>query len=622
MAGNLGDAVLHFKGDTKDLEEKTKSAGDKVSSAMKGIAGTMTGVFATATATATAMLGKMVKSAVSSYADLEQNIGGVETLFKQSADRVIENSKKAYKTAGISANAYMETVTSFSASLLQSLGNDTEKATDMADQAIIDMSDNANKMGTDMAMIQSAYQAFAKQNFTLLDNLKLGYGGTRGEMERLIADANAVKEANGEMADLTIDSFADITEAIHIIQTEMGITGTTAKEAEATITGSVNAMKGAFDNFLNGSGGVEELVDSIVTVVGNVSDAIIKLAPNLIDGIVKLVNALLPKIPELVRKLLPAMLEGIKQITQGLIQNLPNIIQTLIDCIVDIVEALAEALPDIIPDLVDAIIEGILTLLDNIDVLIEAGLKLVMGLITGIINAIPKIIEAIPRIIEALIDGLIEGIPKIIEMAPQIIIGIVTGLVTALGKIFEVGAEIISNLWDGITSMFGQLWEWIKSVPEKILGWIWDGLKGIANIGRDLIEGLWNGIKDCAGWLWDKISGFFGDIWDGICDFFGIGSPSKLFEEGLGKWIPAGFAVGIEGNLEPLQNAIDDMDDIVLSSFDMQPELSGQMSSSYSPNTIVNVQNNMEIDPLGQLVNNVKTFSGGAKNDYNWGAGV
>lgn len=133
---------------------------------------------------------------------------------------------------------------------------------------------------------------------------------------------------------------------------------------------------------------------------------------------------------------------------------------------------------------------------------------------------------------------------------------------------------------------------------------------------------MWNGIKDCAGWLWDKISGFFGDIWDGICDFFGIGSPSKLFEEGLGKWIPAGFAVGIEGNLEPLQNAIDDMDDIVLSSFDMQPELSGQMSSSYSPNTIVNVQNNMEIDPLGQLVNNVKTFSGGAKNDYNWGAGV
>lgn len=174
MAGNLGDAVLHFKGDTKDLEEKTKSAGDKVSSAMKGIAGTMTGVFATATATATAMLGKMVKSAISSYADLEQNIGGVETLFKQSADRVIENSKKAYKTAGMSANQYMETVTSFSASLLQSLSGDTEKATDYADRAIVDMADNANKMGTSIEMIQNAYQGFAKQNYTMLDNLKLG----------------------------------------------------------------------------------------------------------------------------------------------------------------------------------------------------------------------------------------------------------------------------------------------------------------------------------------------------------------------------------------------------------------------------------------------------------------
>jgi phage-related protein len=206
-------------------------------------------------------------------------------------------------------------------------------------------------------------------------------------------------------------------------------------------------------------------------------------------------------------------------------------------------------------------------------------------------------------------------------MAPQIIMGLVEGIFMSLGKIVEVGVNIITKLWEGIKSMFGQLWEWIKEVPSNILTWIWDGLKGIGSIGVDLVKGLWNGIKSVKDWIWDKISGFFGDLWDGICDFFQIGSPSKLFAEGLGQWLPKGLAVGIETNLDSVEDAIDDMNDIVASSFDLQPDISG-IGSTFSPQTIVNVQNNMELDPLGQLVNNVKTFSGGAKNDYNWGAGL
>ena len=618
---NLGDATLHFKADDKDLEEKTSALSSKLKNTFSGMGKAIGGTFATAFATATGMMASLTKSAINSYADLEQNIGGVETLFKKSADRVIANAKKAYKTAGLSANQYMETVTSFSASLLQSLGNDTEKATDMADQAIIDMSDNANKMGTDIAMIQSAYQAFAKQNFTLLDNLKLGYGGTRGEMERLIADANKIKEANGEMANLSIDSFADMTEAIHIIQTEMGITGTTAEEAEKTITGSMNAMKGAFDNFINGSGTPEELIDSIITVFNNIINALIELVPKLADGLVKLVNGLIPEIPNIVMKLLPSLLKGILNLTQGILKAIPDIIQTLIDSLVMIIQAIAEALPTLIPQIIDAIIDGILTIVENIDLLIECGIQLILGLIQGISEALPRLIEKAPLIIEKLVTGIISAIPIIIENAPKIIFGLIEGLVMAFGKIVEIGAKIITKLWEGIKSMFGTLWEWIKELPSNILTWIWDGLKGIASIGIDLVKGLWEGIKSVKDWIWDKIKGFFSGIVDGILDFFGIGSPSKLFADEIGQWLPKGLAVGIEANTDSVESAIDNMNDIVASSFDLQPDISG-IGSTFSPQTIVNVQNNMELDPLGQLVNNVKTFSGGAKNDYNWGAGV
>jgi len=640
---NLGDAVLHFKGDSKDLEEKTSGLGTTLKNTLGGVGKTVAGVFATATVTATAMVTSLTKKAMNSYADLEQNVGGVETLFKQSADRVIENSKKAYKTAGLSANQYMETVTSFSASLLQSLEGDTEKATDYADQAIIDMSDNANKMGTDMSMIQSAYQGFAKQNYTMLDNLKLGYGGTKTEMERLIADANRVKEANGEMANLSIDSFADITEAIHVIQTEMGITGTTSEEAEKTITGSINAMKGAFDNFLNGSGSVDDLISSIITAFGNLSDAFIEILPNLIDGLVGLIEALIPKIPEIVQKVLPTLLKGIIELAKAIIKALPDFINVLIEGAVEIANTLAEELPTLIPMIVDALLQGLLALLENIDVMIEAGIKLVLGLIQGLINAIPKIIENLPKIIQALITGLIEALPQIIAMGPQIIISLITGLIQAipqlimaipdivmaivnglidgLSSIFDVGAEMVSSLWDGIKSMFSSLWEWIKELPSNILTWIKDGLSTIGEIGMNLVKGLWDGIKSVKDWIWGKISGFFSGIVDGIKNFFGIGSPSKLFADEIGQWLPKGLAVGIDANTDSVDKAIENMNDIVASSFDLQPDIS-TLGSTYSPNTIVNVQNNMELDPLGQLVNNVKTFSGGAKNDYNWGAGV
>lgn len=273
-----GSLIYDTDIDKKGFEKGISSLENVANTAMKGI---LTAIGAVTTAIA-----GIGTASIKSYADLEQNIGGVETLFKTSSNKVIENAEKAYKTAGMSANEYMSTVTGFSASLLQSLDNDTEKAVKYADQAIVDMSDNANKMGTSMESIQYAYQGFAKQNYTMLDNLKLGYGGTKTEMERLIADANKVKKANGEMADLSIESFADVTEAIHIIQTEMGITGTTAKEAEETISGSISSMKSAWDNFLNGSGTFDQLVESAKIAFNNIATAATELLPRIAEEIV------------------------------------------------------------------------------------------------------------------------------------------------------------------------------------------------------------------------------------------------------------------------------------------------------------------------------------------------
>mgnify|MGYP000373323172 CR=1 FL=1 len=273
-----------------------KTMGNALAGGLRSAAGTIGKVFSVAAKTAVAgftaaaaAVAAVSKSALNAYADYEQLVGGVETLFGNASDKVLQNANRAFQTAGLSANEYMETVTSFSASLLQSVGKDTKKAAEYADQALVDMSDNANKMGSNMRDIQNAYQGFAKQNYTMLDNLKLGYGGTKEEMERLIADANKVKQANGEMADLSIDSFADITKAIHIVQTEMGITGTTAKEASTTIQGSVGMMKASWKNLLVGVADDTQdfggLMDNFVDSVGTAAKNILPRVETILGGI-------------------------------------------------------------------------------------------------------------------------------------------------------------------------------------------------------------------------------------------------------------------------------------------------------------------------------------------------
>lgn len=412
----------------------------------------------------------LMKNALNNYAEYEQLVGGVDTLFKDSSAKVQEYAANAYKTAGLSANEYMDTVTSFSASLLQSLGGDTEAAADMANVAITDMSDNANKMGTDMASIQNAYQGFAKQNYTMLDNLKLGYGGTKEEMQRLIDDANALNAAQGKYTNYSIESYADIVSAIHDVQVEMGIYGTTADEASTTIQGSVSSMKAAWVNLLVGIADdnanfktlTEQFVDSLVTVGENI----------------------IPRI---------------NIIIQGLTQLITEASQTIIPLAVQI---LLENLPSIVAAGMDLIIALVSGILDNIDMLIDCVLEMVDVIVDKLIDNLPKLIDGGIRLIAALANGLIRAIPNLVSKIPQIISSIVKGIISGIPAIFDVGKNIVEGLWNGIKSMGSWVSGKVKDFFGGIVGGVKDFLgihspsKVFAGIGGFMAEGLGDGFDD------------------------------------------------------------------------------------------------------------------------------
>ena len=563
------------------------------------------------------------KQSLQSYADYEQLVGGVETLFKDSAGTVEKYANNAYKTAGLSANEYMETVTSFSASLLQSLGQDTDKASKYADQAIIDMADNANKMGTDMSSIQNAYQGFAKQNYTMLDNLKLGYGGTKTEMERLIADANKVKQANGEMANLSIDSFADVTEAIHIIQTEMGITGTTAKEASTTIQGSIGSMKSAWTNLLtglaNGNADLENLI-------GNLVDSVITAADNIIPVVERIVNSIIQALPDILNKInehlpeflikgteilhsmmtgiqnnLPMIMTTIMQVINTLIKSatdmLPEILRMGISILVELVQGIAQALPEIIPTMIDAVLLMVDTLIDNIDLVVEAGIELIIGLAGGLIEALPKLIEKIPIIIEKLINAIVNNLPKIIETGIRLVVKLAEGLIRAIPQLIRAIPQIINSIVSGF--------ERYKS--------------NMSNIGLNLVKGIWNGISNATQWILNKIKGFGNSVLNGLKSFFGIHSPSTLFKEQIGKNLALGVGEGFEDTMskvsDEMQNSIPTEFNTAVNVNRGYGEKLNSLSSSFNYNDLVStfvsalkiVKIELDDEQIGRFVVNTVT---------------
>ena len=533
---------------TSKLKNTLNKIGSVAGTAMKGVA--------TAVGVATTAVGSLVTASVNAYAEYEQLVGGVDTLFKDSSQKLQEYADEAYKTAGLSANEYMSTVTSFSASLLQSLGGDTSKAADYANEALIDMSDNANKMGTSMESIQYAYQGFAKQNYTMLDNLKLGYGGTKEEMERLLADA---QKLTGVKYD--ISSFADVTQAIHAIQTELGITGTTAKEASTTIQGSLNSVKGAWQNLLGGitnpDADFDVLIQNLVDTVTTAGENLLPAVEQALMGVSQLIDSLLPiiaqKIPEIILQILPNLVSaGINIVTSlitGIQQNLPSLIQSAMQIITQLLTALfdllpqildmgvqilmqlvlgiAQALPELIPQAVNAVTTIVESLIDNIDLIIEAGIQLLIGLAEGLINAIPQLIDKIPTIIDKLLNAIINNLPKLVEMGVELVVKLATGLVQAIPTLVGKIPQLISSVLNAIGKLPGM----------------------VVDIGKNIVSGIWTGISNMASWLWNKISGWCSDIFNSIKNFFGIHSPSKLFADKVGKMLGLGVGEGFDDSL-------------------------------------------------------------------------
>lgn len=470
---NLLDLFVKISVDDGDVDKgfsETSSKAETLASKLKGGLATAAKVGGAAIAAAGAAAIAITKQAVENYGEYEQLVGGVETLFKSSADTVMQYAANAYQTAGMSANEYMTTVTAFSASLLQSMGNDTDAAAEKANLAITDMSDNANKMGTDMQSIQNAYQGFAKQNYTMLDNLKLGYGGTKEEMQRLLDDANALNAAQGNYTNYTISSYADIVDAIHTVQTEMGITGTTQLEASTTIQGSIASMKAAYDNFITGLGDenadmaelTTNLLGSTVTVAENLLPVVEKILENI--GVV-----VQEKGPEIIEKFvgyavekLPQVIElGMKMvlaIVSGLADNLPQIVRSVLDMMATIVKTFVSSLPDIV----------------------DVGKQIVKGLWEGI-KAMGSWIK---NRIGSFFSGIVSGVKSKlgIHSPSRVFAGIGENMALGLGEGWDneygdIKRNITSNLDFGTASIGAE-----RSVSGKLQG----AISSLSGMGGDI----------------------------------------------------------------------------------------------------------------------------------------
>lgn len=499
---------------------KAKEASEKIGKFFGSVAKTVGKASLAAIGAAATGIAALTKSAVENYANYEQLVGGVETLFKDSSSKVLEYANNAYKTAGLSANDYMETVTSFSASLLQSLGGDTEKAAEIGNMAVIDMADNANKMGSSMEAIQNAYAGFAKQNYTMLDNLKLGYGGTKEEMQRLIDDANALNAAQGNMTKYSIDSYADIVSAIHDVQTEMGITGTTAQEAATTIQGSLASTKAAWYNWLTGTGSIDALVGTVVNSAGLLAKAIGDILPSLTTGISQLVAQLAPEIPPLINQLLPSIIDSITTLISSLGEQLPSILATILpvitgsapqiintliaalisslpiivssagQLILALAAGISQSLPTLIPTIVDVVLQIVMTLVENVNLLVDAAVNLISALAEGLIAALPILIAQAPTIISRLVQELIAAAPQLLLSAAEIVVQIVSGIADNLFALGKSAGEIITTIVEGI----GEMWGSLVGVGSQVVAKIREGISNAWQGLKNWFKGLWNGL--------------------------------------------------------------------------------------------------------------------------------
>lgn len=540
-------------------------------------------------------IGKALLSTLTEGGKLQQSLGGIETLFKDNADRVKGYAKEAYRTTGLSANAYMENVTGFSASLLQSLGGDTKKAAETANMAMIDMADNSNKMGTSMEAIQNAYQGFAKQNYTMLDNLKLGYGGTKKEMERLLKDAQKITGVKYD-----INNLNDVYEAIHVIQGELDITGTTAKEASTTLTGSFNAMKASFQDVLGALAlgeGLEPALQGLAGTVstflfGNLIPMIGNILAQLPGMLITFVQIALPQFVQMGTDMINSLASGFdfgmdgfwanfsEMINVFLTEYLPQFLETGVSLITELTNGLISALPNVITGMGEILDTMLVICFDALPKILQAGYDIIKNLALGIWNNLPAITKSIVDVLDKLLRTILDNLPQFLEKGieligrmamgiwnnlPQIISTLTNLLIALIRKIGEYlpqflqkGVELIGKMLAGIVQKAPELIAKLPAIIVQILASIGRFTAEFVSMGGQLLMGLAKGIAGAVGNVIKAAVNACKGVVSKIKSFFGIHSPSRVFAE-IGEFLDLGLAEGIEDNIKPVQSAMEEV---------------------------------------------------------------
>ena len=527
-------------------------------------------------------IGKVLSDSLLEGGKLQQSIGGIETLFGSSAETIKNYAKSAFRAAGVSANEYMEQATSFAAALVKSCGGNTAQAAEIANTALVDMSDNANKMGTDMQDIQNAYQGFAKQNYTMLDNLKLGYGGTKTEMQRLLQDAEKLTGVHYD-----INNLGDVYKAIHAIQENLKITNTTQHEATTTLTGSFGMLKASWKDFLgnistgqNVFGSFKNLVSSLGTFLGG---NLFPMFANIGESIGNVLVGVADSIPSV----LPKMLDGIQAFATDLANQAPQFIKSGFEMLNKLADGIISGIPILIEKLPTIISTFANIINDNGPTVLICGVKLIGKLALGLIQAIPTLIANVPKIIGAIVDvwsafnwlnigkmaitGLGNGIKALFGFlkgtGKEALDTVLINILMLPERLRSLGGKGISGLVSGIKSLFGSLGSAAGKISEIIVKAVSSLPSKMLGIGKNIVEGIWKGIWNMGGWITKKIGDFAGGIVKSFKGFLGIHSPSRVMRDSVGRFIGEGVGLGITDSFETVKKDINSFSDSIVDEF-------------------------------------------------------
>lgn len=563
---NGGEVVFHFKGDDKDLHKKTSGLGSKLGNIGKSVGG----AFLKGTAVATTAITGLIATSVKGFSEMEQLSGGAKKIFDEmDYSKIEKDATDAYKSMNMSAQEYLTAMNNVGATFASTMGD--QKGYDTAKKGLQAISDYATGTGADINLLSEKYKMITRSTSSYLSIADQFAGLLPQTTDGFLKQAQASGFLSSKYKKLTDVPVAEYQQAITNMLEQgvdkMGLLGNTSAEAEKTISGSFLATKSALSNFISGVGSIDDVISSMTNLGNNIATAVIKMAPKIVDGLIQMTNALIPQIPPLIEKLLPTVINGATSLLNGLIKALPQIFQMIVSVLPQLIQTLLGMLPTIL------------------QVLIQMTIMSIQAVAQMLPTLIPQIVDAILQMIPILIDNL----PLFIKAGYQLLIGLVQGLFNAmptlLGYIPKIGISIIN---------------YFKQLPGMF-----------RDIGGMLIQGLWNGISNYAGWVIRKIRGMGSSILRAVKGIFGVHSPSREFAW-IGKMNMVGLENGMEDMQPKVQQAIDGM-------FDLSPSLYGSTSTNLSPVVNVTNINNTRQDPLGRMVNDIKTFAGGSKNDFNYG---